>query len=84
MRRRSARPPGSRRCRTTSPCCIGSRGRLAEALLVFKRALVVREKTLGSDHVDVGQSLDNLAELYRGNAATPKPSRSTSVPSRSL
>jgi len=36
----------------------------AEALPIYQRALAIREKTLGLDHVDVAQSLNNLALLY--------------------
>ena len=32
---------------------------------MYKRALAIREKTLGPDHPDVAVSLNNLAELYR-------------------
>lgn len=31
---------------------------------LYKRALAIREKTLGRDHPDVAQSLNNLADLY--------------------
>ena len=36
--------------------------RSAEPL--FKRALVIDEKTLGPDHPDVGSDMNNLADLY--------------------
>jgi CHAT domain-containing protein len=39
-------------------------GRYAGAESLFKRALDIREKVLGSEHPDVGQSLDNLALVY--------------------
>jgi tetratricopeptide (TPR) repeat protein len=40
-------------------------GRYAEAEPLFKRALAIREKVLGPDHLDVGQSLTNLGDIYR-------------------
>ena len=36
----------------------------AEAEPLFKRSLAIREKTLGPDHPDVGNSLNALAALY--------------------
>jgi hypothetical protein len=39
-------------------------GRYAEAEPLPKRSLAIREKVLGPDHPDVGQSLAALAELY--------------------
>jgi CHAT domain-containing protein/tetratricopeptide (TPR) repeat protein len=41
-----------------------SAGRYSEAIPLAQRALAIREKTLGRDHPDVAQSLNNLAELY--------------------
>jgi tetratricopeptide (TPR) repeat protein len=41
-------------------------GRYADAELLYKRALVSREKALGPDHPDVTTSLNNLASLYDG------------------
>ncbi len=43
----------------------GSKGKYAEAEPLHKRALAIREKTLGPEHPDLGGSLNNLAELYR-------------------
>ena len=40
-------------------------GRYAEAELLYKRSLAVREKALGPDHPAVGTLLNNLAGLYR-------------------
>ncbi|MGH9842915.1 MAG: tetratricopeptide repeat protein [Blastocatellia bacterium] len=37
-----------------------------EALPLAERALEIREKMLGPEHIDVATSLNNLAELYRG------------------
>ena len=42
-----------------------SRGDYANAQTYSGRALAIREKTLGQDHLDVGASLSNLAHLYR-------------------
>ena len=39
-------------------------GRYAEAEPPCKRALAIREKTLGPDHPDTAQSLNTLAEVY--------------------
>ncbi len=41
-----------------------AQGRYAEAELLYKRALEIREKALGPDHPDVANSLNNLASLY--------------------
>lgn len=40
-------------------------GRYVEAELLFQRALLLREQTLGSDHLDVASSLGYLAILYK-------------------
>ena len=40
------------------------RGQYAKAASFCQRALVLREKTLGSDHLDVAKSLNNLALVY--------------------
>jgi tetratricopeptide (TPR) repeat protein len=40
-------------------------GRLPEAELLYKRALAIREKTLGPDHLVTGLSLNQLEALYR-------------------
>src|SRR5262245_43892589 len=36
----------------------------SDAALIGQRALIIREQTLGPDHIDVGQSLNNLASAY--------------------
>ena len=50
-------------------------GRYAEAEPLYKRSLAIREKTLGPDHPDVAQSLNNLALLYQaqGRLAEAEP-----------
>jgi tetratricopeptide (TPR) repeat protein len=40
-------------------------GHYVDAQQPFERALVLREQALGSNHPDLAQSLNNLAELYR-------------------
>src|SRR5690349_4103014 len=39
-------------------------GRYNEAVELHTRALAIRERALGSYHLDVGMSLDNLARVY--------------------
>ncbi len=41
------------------------RAKYQEAEQLYERALAILEKSLGKDHPDVAQSLNNLAELYR-------------------
>jgi tetratricopeptide (TPR) repeat protein len=50
-------------------------GRYAEAEPLLKRALEIRERSLGPDHPDVAESLNNLALLYesRGRSAEAEP-----------
>src|SRR6476619_441018 len=50
-------------------------GKYAEATDIAKRSLVLAEKQSGSDHPDVGQSLNNLAWLYnaQGRYAEAEP-----------
>ena len=43
----------------------GLGGYYTEAEPLYQRSLVILEKALGSDHSDVGQSLNNLALLYQ-------------------
>jgi tetratricopeptide (TPR) repeat protein len=52
-----------------------NQGRYADAEPLYKRALAIREKTLGPDHPDVAQSLNNLALLYdqQGRYADAEP-----------
>jgi tetratricopeptide (TPR) repeat protein len=40
-------------------------GRYNEGVLLAERALGIRERVLGPDHLDVAESLNNLAALYR-------------------
>jgi Tetratricopeptide repeat len=40
-------------------------GQYALAEPLFKRSLVIREKTLGPDHPDVATTLEGLVLLYR-------------------
>jgi hypothetical protein len=47
-----------------------TRGEFRHAEPLHKRALAIREKTLGPDHPDVAISLGNLAALYREMART--------------
>ncbi len=42
-----------------------AQGRYAEAEPLVKRALAIREKTLGVEHPEVAQSLENYAALLR-------------------
>ena len=42
-----------------------TQGDYAKAEPLYKRALSIWEKALGSDHPNVATSLNNLAELYR-------------------
>jgi tetratricopeptide (TPR) repeat protein len=52
-----------------------NQGRYSEAIPLAQRALTIREKALSSDHPDVAQALNNLAELYRaqGHYADAEP-----------
>jgi tetratricopeptide (TPR) repeat protein len=52
-----------------------TQGRYAEAEPLNKRALAIREKALGAEHPDVGQSLNNQALLYhtQGRYAEAEP-----------
>jgi tetratricopeptide (TPR) repeat protein len=43
-------------------------GKYAQAEPFLKRALSIREEALGRKHVDVTTRLDNLAQLYHGQA----------------
>jgi tetratricopeptide (TPR) repeat protein len=43
----------------------GAQGHYAAAEPLHRRALAIREKTLGPDHPDVAVSLNNLADLYQ-------------------
>jgi tetratricopeptide (TPR) repeat protein len=52
-----------------------AQARHAEAEPLHKRSLAIREKALGSDHPNVGESLYNLASLYhvQGRFAEAEP-----------
>ena len=50
---------------TIWPSCIEPRASTAEAEGLFERALAIREKALGASHPDMGQTLNDLANLYR-------------------
>ena len=50
---------------TTSPSCIESQGRYAEAEPLYKRSLAIVEKALGPDHPDVGTVAQQPRRLYR-------------------
>ena len=45
--------------------CIQAQGKYSEAEGLYKRALAIREKALGANHPAVGQTLNNLAIVYR-------------------
>ena len=51
----------------STPCgkLYRSQGKGEEAESLFKRALVIREQALGTEHPDVAWSLNNLGEFYR-------------------
>ena len=53
----------------------GAQGKYTEAEPLYKRSLQIREKALGPDHPDVGQSMNNLALLYeaQGKYAEAEP-----------
>ena len=50
-------------------------GKYAEATKIAERVLAIRQKALGPDHADVGESLNNLALLYanQGRFAEAEP-----------
>src|SRR5207244_708333 len=41
-----------------------AQGRYTEAESFYKRGLAIRQKALGPDHFVIGESLNNLAQLY--------------------
>ena len=41
------------------------RGQYTEAVPLIAQALTIRQKVLGSEHLDIAESLNELAELYR-------------------
>ena len=50
---------------TTSRNCCTATNRLAEAEPLYRRALAILEKSLGSDHPNVATALNNLALLLQ-------------------
>ncbi len=42
-----------------------AQGRYAEAEPLYKRSLAIRENTLGAEHPDVAESLENYSALLR-------------------
>ena len=63
-------------------------GKYDEAIPLAERALAMREATLGPEHMDVGESLANLAELYHQHGdygrAVPLLQRSLGIYEKSL
>lgn len=59
-----------------------AQGQYADAEPLYKRSLAIKEKALGPDNPFLAPLLGNLAELYRAQGQSPRPSRSTSVRSR--
>jgi tetratricopeptide (TPR) repeat protein len=57
-------------------------------LQLYRRALVIRERVLGSDHPDVATSLNNLASLYKSQGkydeAEPLHRRALAIREKSL
>ncbi len=51
------------------------RGRYSEAEPLFKRSVVIMEKVVGPEHLDVATTLNNIAELYKakGKSAEAEP-----------
>ena len=45
--------------------CLSSPRQVQRGGGLFERALAIREKALGASHPDVGQTLNNLAIVYR-------------------
>ena len=61
--RTSREPPVGESSQQPGSCIEPRQVREAEGL--YKRALAIREKALGANHPDVGQTLNNLALVYR-------------------
>ena len=59
------------------------RSNYEEAEPLYQRALAIWEKALGPDHPDIGNSLNNLANLYADQGRYVRRSSSASEPSRS-
>ena len=53
----------------------GGLGEFDRAETLHLRSLAIRETLLGRDHADVGTTLKNLAELYRGTGRTDEGQR---------
>ena len=49
---------------TTLRSCTSSQGKYADAEGLYKRALTIQEKALGTSHPDVAQALGSLAVVY--------------------
>ena len=62
--------------------------RYAEAIPIAEKALLIREKEFGTDHLEVARSLNNLAVLYKemGNYSKAEPlyKRSLAINEKSL
>ena len=58
-------------------------GKYADAEALYKRALAIREKALGTDHPVWLTTLNNLANVYFAKASTPRPRGCTSARWRS-
>ena len=54
-------PPAS----ATWRACTRAQGKFDEAESLYKRAINIFEKTLGKDHLDTANSINNLGTLYR-------------------
>ncbi len=67
---------------------LSERGRYAEAELLLERGLAIGERTLGPDHADVTQTLNNLALNYfsqgRYAEALPHQERALAIRERAL
>jgi tetratricopeptide (TPR) repeat protein len=55
--------------------CLHAQGKAAEALPLYRKALLIREKVLGLDHPDTAQSYNNVASCLQaqGKAAEALP-----------
>jgi class 3 adenylate cyclase/tetratricopeptide (TPR) repeat protein len=59
-----ARPDAVGRILNQTGWYLNQRGRYTEAESILERALVIGERTLGPDHLDVAQGLNSLANAY--------------------
>jgi tetratricopeptide (TPR) repeat protein len=48
-----------------------AQGKHAEAEVLYKRALAIRQKELGANHPDLATILGNLALVFTSRASTP-------------